>query len=80
MVTVIVAVPVAMPVTTPAVLTVATLVLLELQVTFLLVALLGDTRCWTDDDAESALDNIVAAANGETCPHKDLLPWPRGSQ
>ena len=40
------------------------------------VVLLGDTRCWTDDDAERALDNIVAAANGETCPHQDLLPWP----
>ena len=44
------------------------------------VALLGDTRCWTDDDAERALDNIVAAANGEACPHQDLLPWPRSSQ
>ena len=44
------------------------------------VVLLGDTRCWTDDDAERALDNIVAAANGETCPHQDLLPWPRHSQ
>ena len=43
MVTVIVAEPTATPVTTPAALTVATLVLLELQVTFLLEALLGDT-------------------------------------
>ena len=43
MVTVIVAVPAATPVTTPAVLTVATLLLLVLQVTFLLVAVLGNT-------------------------------------
>ena len=44
------------------------------------VALLGDKRCWSDEDAGRALDNIVAAANGETCPHQDILPWPRNSQ
>ena len=40
------------------------------------VALLSDKRCWSDVDAERALDNILAAANGEACPHPDLLPWP----
>ncbi len=29
------------------------------------VALIGGTRFWTDEEAIRALDNIVAAANGE---------------
>ena len=31
----------------------------------------------TQDDVERALDNLIAAANGDPRPHDDLLPWPR---
>lgn len=41
------------------------------------IALTGDSRSWTDADAARALDNILAAAEGQPCPHADLLPWPR---
>lgn len=44
------------------------------------VALLGSERCWSDADAERALDNMLAASNGEPRPHQDLLPWPRGKK
>ena len=40
--------------------------------------LIGEPVKWSDEDAQRALDNIVAAANGEPRPHDDLLPWPRG--
>ena len=61
MVTVIVAVPTATPVTIPAALTVATLVLLELQVTFLLEALLGDTVGVSVVVPPTASDALVGA-------------------
>jgi hypothetical protein len=31
---------------------------------------------YTQDDVVRALDNLVAAANGDPRPHDDLLPWP----
>lgn len=38
--------------------------------------LIGDPFTYSDRDAERALDNIFAAANGDPRPHEDLLPWP----
>lgn len=32
---------------------------------------------YTQGDVERALDNLIAAANGEARPHDDLLPWPK---
>ena len=37
---------------------------------------LGDDPSWNESDAIRALDNISSAANGDPCPHADLLPWP----
>lgn len=34
---------------------------------------------YTQDDVERALDNLIAAANGDERPHDDLLPWPKGA-
>lgn len=40
--------------------------------------MLGDPCSYTEGDVERALDNLIAACNGDPKPHHDLLPWPRG--
>ena len=34
---------------------------------------------YTQEDVERALDNLIAAVNGDERPHDDLLPWPKGA-
>lgn len=39
--------------------------------------MLSDPCAYTEGDVERALDNLIAACNGDPKPHHDLLPWPR---
>jgi hypothetical protein len=39
----------------------------------------GEPCAYTQDDVERALNNLIAAAEGEPRPHDDLLPWPKQS-